>query len=174
MELKTGRLLLIMRGSNMKRERWNTRIADGTPSYKWASWSDDGGKTFTQPVPWHFDDGEPVYSSATISKFIRSTKNGKLYWIGNVTDKEKTYANFPRYPLHICQVDEHTALLKRDTLTVIDTRREGESEQVQLSNFTVFENRETHCFELTLTKTGQIDGAPPYFAETWKYFICVD
>jgi hypothetical protein len=78
-ELNTGRLLLIMRGSNMKRETWHTRIADGTPGYKWAAWSDDGGKTFTQPTPWMFDDGTPVYSSATISAFIRSSKNGKLY-----------------------------------------------------------------------------------------------
>lgn len=173
-ELKTGSLLLIMRGSNMQRESWHTRIADKAPGYKWASYSDDGGKTFTSPEPWTFDDGEPVYSSATISKFIRSSKNGKLYWIGNVTDKEKTYANFPRYPLHICEVDEERAVLKKDTLTVIDTKREGESDKVQLSNFTVFEDRETFEFEVCLTKCNQIEGANAYFAETWKYRITVD
>jgi hypothetical protein len=71
-------------------------------------------------------------------------------------------------------VDENAAVLKKDTLTVIDTKRDGESEQIQLSNFTVYENRETLDFELTLTKNGQIDGMPAFCAETWKYFIRVD
>ena len=63
--------------------------------------------------------------------------------------------------------------LIRDTLTVIDTKREGESDGVQLSNFTLFEDRETGEFELGLTKVGQQDGAPSYFCETWKYRIDV-
>ncbi len=173
-ELESGRLLLIMRGSNWQRESWNTRIADGTPGYKWFSYSDDGGKTFTEPAPWRFDDDEPVYSSATISAFIRSNKNGKLYWIGNITDKEKTYANFPRYPLCICEVDDETSLLKKSSYTVIDTKREGESEQIQLSNFSVYENRETQNIHLCLTKSGQFEGDPPFEAETWEYIISVE
>ena len=172
-ELKTGRILLIMRGSNMQYAPWSTRIADDAISYKWYAYSDDGGKTFTEPRPWEFDNGEKVTSSATISAFIRSSKNGKLYWVGNVTDPKITKGNSPRFPLHICEVDEERTVLKRDTLTVIDTRREGESENVQLSNFTLFEDRETGEFEISLIKIAQEDGAPSYFAETWKYLINV-
>ena len=34
-ELKSGRVLLVMRGSNVRSERWRTRIKEGTPTYKW-------------------------------------------------------------------------------------------------------------------------------------------
>jgi hypothetical protein len=56
--LKSGRIVAIFRGSNVKSEKWNTRIEDGTPTHKWYTYSDDGGKTFTDPVPWHFDNRE--------------------------------------------------------------------------------------------------------------------
>ena len=173
-ELPSGRILLVLRGSNMQFAPWKTRIEKGTEAYKWYSYSDDGGKTFTAPRPWIFDDGEPVYSSATISEFIRSQKTGKLYWIGNVSNKGEAYDNYPRYPLYICEVDDERTVLKRDTLTVIDTRREGESEKIQLSNFTLFEDRETGDIEVGLIKIAQFDGEPAYLAETWKYIITVD
>ena len=169
-ELESGRLLLVMRGSNVRSKPWNTRIAVGTPTYKWFSYSDDGGKTFTEASPWRFDTDEPVYSAATISVLIRSTKNGKLYWIGNISD-EKAYGNFPRFPLYICEVDDGSALLKKETLTVIDTRREGETSKLQLSNFAVVEDRETGNFELYLAKLGQFDEARPFYGESWKYTI---
>ena len=172
-ELSSGRIILITRGSNVQFEPWNTRIEKGVPSYKWFSYSDDGGKSFAPISPWRFDTGEPVYSSATISEFIRSKKTGKLYWVGNVTD-ENSYGNFPRFPLYISEVDDASGLLKKDTLTVIDTRREGESERVQLSNFTLIEDRETGDLEVSLAKIGQFDGTSVFCAETWRYIITVD
>lgn len=171
-ELKSGRLLLVMRGSNVRNEVWNTRIPEGTPSYKWYSYSDDGGKTFTEPTPWKFDCGKPIYSAATISEFIRSTKNGKLYWIGNISD-EKAYGNFPRFPLYIAEVDDEVGVLKSETLTVIDTRREGETEKVQLSNFALHEDRENLDFVICLEKLGQFDESVPFYGETWKYTVTV-
>lgn len=170
-ELSSGRLLLVMRGSN---ERYSyTRIAEGAPSYKWFSYSDDGGATFTPAEPWMLDDGSPVYSSATISDFVRSSKNGKLYWIGNITDSS-AYGNDPRYPLCIAEVDEDTGLLISESVTVIDTRREGDLPTVQLSNFSVLENRITGNFELYLGKVWQYDSADPFLGETWKYEIVID
>lgn len=169
-QLKSGRLLLVMRGSNVHRDAWRTRIEKGTPSYKWYAWSDDGGLTFTSPEPWHFDDREIIYSSATISRFLRSEKNGKLYWIGNITD-HRAYGNFPRFPLQIVEIDEETGLARKESLTIIDTRREGESEQLQLSNFHVVEDRETGHFEVTLCKLGQFEGKNPFCAESWQYDI---
>ena len=169
-QLKNGRLLLVMRGSNVSRKQWSTRIEKATPSFKWYAWSDDGGKTFTDPEPWHFDDGEVIYSGATISNLVRSSKNGKLYWFGNIAPYT-AYGNWPRYPLHMVQVDEQTGAAMKDTLTVIDTRRPGETELVQLSNFNILEDRETGCFELTLSKINQFDEKDGFWGESWQYDI---
>ena len=167
-ELSSGRLLLVMRGSNARADY--TRIAEGAPSYKWFSYSDDGGKTFSPAEPWRFDNGGYVYSSATISEFFRSSKNGKLYWIGNITS-DKAYGNDPRYPLHIAEVDENSGLLKWDTVTVIDDRRDGECEMMQLSNFSLLEDRVTKNLHLFLGKIWQYDLSDPFYGETWKYEI---
>lgn len=172
-ELESGRLLLLMRGSNVRVPSWNTRIEDGTPSFKWYAYSDDGGATFTEAEPWRFDDREVIYSSATISSFKRSSKNGKLYWFGNITS-HNAYGNDPRYPLYVAQVDEATGLLIKDTLTLIDTKREGESDKLQLSNFKLMEDRESLHFELSLCKLCQYDPKLPYFAEGWTYDIDVE
>ena len=169
-ELENGRIILVMRGSNVVSGDWNTRINPYAPSFKWWSYSDDGGKTFTTPMPWHFDNREVVYSSATICELVRSIKNGKLYWIGNFTSPN-IYGNGPRFPLHICEIDEETGVLKHDTLTVIDTRREGDSESVQLSNFHVLQDRETGNIEVSLFKVCQFDPKRPFYGEGWVYDI---
>lgn len=173
-ELSSGRILIVFRGSNVRRDAWNPRISPFAPGFKWYLYSDDGGKTFTPAMPWHFDTREVVYSSATLSTFFQSSKTGKTYWIGNITDPTKIYANYPRYPLVICEVDDVHACLKKDTLTIIDTRREGESEFTELSNFTLFENRETGNLEVRLSKIKQIaeteEKYSPY-SETWTYEI---
>jgi len=172
-ELENGRIILVMRSSNVSRSVWNTRIEPNSPCFKWYSFSDDGGKTFCQPLIWHFDNREVIYSPATISEFIRSSKNGKLYWIGNITD-HTAFGNMPRYPLCIVEIDDTTGQPKKQTFTVIDTRREGESEVVQLSNFYLIEDRETKNIELTLAKVSQYNAAKTFYGETWLYEIDVE
>ena len=166
--LKSGRVLVVLRGSNERSENWHTRIVPGAPGLKWYCWSDDGGKTFTAPMPWHFDDGQVLCSGSAISHLIRSGKTGTLYWIGNVTS-HRVDGSFPRWPLQIVEVDETCGTAKKETLTVIDTKREGETDKVQLSNFSLLEDRETGNLELLLTKFGQ--HSDTYRAETWKYTI---
>ncbi|MDZ4799623.1 MAG: sialidase family protein, partial [Bryobacteraceae bacterium] len=46
--LRDGRILAILRGSNDKRPQ--------LPAHKWACWSSDGGRSWTTPQPWTFDD----------------------------------------------------------------------------------------------------------------------
>jgi hypothetical protein len=169
--LPTGRILAIFRGSNVESKNWNTRIEPGTPSHKWYCYSDDGGKTFTDPQPWHFDDREVFYSAATFSAFIRSIRNGKIYWVGNITNHD-TYGNYPRYPLVIAEVNDR-GLLVKETLTQIDTRSEGDSEKLQLSNFNILQDRETGLIELYLTKLGQREGYT-WWADCWRYFIDIN
>jgi hypothetical protein len=175
-ELANGRVLVVFRGSNVRSPEWESRIEPGTPAFKWYTYSDDGGKTFSAPAPWHFDDGAVVYSSATISHFIRASRNGKLYWVGNITD-HRVNGNWPRYPLQIVEVDERYGTAKRDTLAVIETKREGESERIQLSNFWMLDDRESGKIELYLTKYGQHGDEShdaDYNCETWKYSIDVE
>ena len=172
-ELDSGRILLVMRASNAACESWHSRIEPNTPCFKWYSFSDDGGKTFCPPLIWHFDNREVIYSPASISEFIRLSKNGKLYWIGNITD-HTAYENFPRFPLCIVEIDEQTGLPKRESFTIIDTRREGEPERVQLSNFSILEDRETGRIELSLIKYGQFNYYKAFKGETWRYEIEVD
>ena len=171
-ELESGRLLLVMRGSNVSAPAWNTRIEPGTPSFKWYAYSDNGGADFTEAEPWHFDDREVIYSGATISRFVRSSKNGKLYWFGNISD-HRAYGNDPRYPLVMAEVNE-SGLLKKESLTVIDTKREGECDDVQLSNFEILEDRETLHLELSLCKYNQFDRYAAFWGEGWRYEIVID
>lgn len=172
-ELSSGRILLVARGSNVRFPAWNTRIEPGTPGFKWHAWSDDGGRTFTEAMPWHFDTGEVVYSSATISQFIRDFRTGRLYWVGNVTGPEVD-GNFPRWPLHIAQVDDERGCLLRDTLTVIDTRRDDEPDKLQLSNFGLYQDRETGDFRVTLSKLGQFGQEQVFKSDCMEYLISID
>ena len=105
-------------------------------------------------MPWHYDNSEVFYSPASISLFLRSAKNGKAYWFGNITGPE-TYGSAPRYPLVMGEVDEETGFLKKDSYTVIDDRNpELDSEKLQLSNFYLLDDRETMNIELYVTRFG--------------------
>lgn len=152
--LKSGLIAAVFRGSNVISAGWRTRIRKGTPSHKWFSFSGDGGKTFTRPVPWHWDDGEVFYSSATISHHLRAARDGKAYWFGNITGHE-AYGNAPRYPLVMAEVDEETGFLVKASRTVVDDRDPAaDSEKLQLSNFTLLDDRESGRIELYVTKLG--------------------
>ncbi len=169
-KLDSGRILIIFRGSNYSTTAWNTRIEPGTPGFKWYTYSDDGGKTFVPPMPWHFDDGEVIYSSASYSQLIRDSRNGKLYWVGNITG-HNVYANHPRWPLCIVEVDQTYGTAKKETYTVIDTRREGETDKVQLTNFHYVQDRVSGRLEIYLTKCGQHAGEPAFSGEPWVYYV---
>ena len=173
-ELPSGRIVIVFRGSNVQSPNWHTRISPNAPGFKWFTVSDDGGKTFSQVMPWFFDTREVVYSSATLSYFFRSSKTSRTYWIGNITDPKKTYGNHPRWPLYICQVDDRYGHLLKDTITEIDICREGESEDVQLSNFQLLENRGTKELEVRLCKIGLVKGRPWERTETWTYYVSFD
>ena len=151
--LSSGRIVAVFRGSNVISEGWGTRIEAGTPAHKWFCFSDDGGETFSEAVPWHFDNRELFYSPATISRFIRARADGKPYWFGNITGPE-AYGNSPRYPLVFAEIDEETGFLKRDTLATVGDIEEGDSEKMQLSNFSILDDRETDRLELYVTKLG--------------------
>ena len=167
-ELKDGRLLLLMRGSNVGLDPLEC------PARKWFSVSEDGGLTWSEVRDMRYDTGEQLYSSASISHSIRSRKTGKLYWAGNIPDTPPD-GNSPRYPLQIVEVDEEaeTPAFKKDTLTLIDDRDpERDSEHVQLSNFSLLEDRETGDLEVFLIRLGERGGGPDVWtADAYRYVL---
>ena len=105
------------------------------------SLSHEGGQTWTAPEPWTYDDGVAFHSPSACSQLIPHS-DGRLLWIGNLNELNPR-GNRPRYPLVIGEVDRSSGRLLRDSVTVIDDRRDGESDQLTLSNFYAREDRET-------------------------------
>jgi hypothetical protein len=166
-ELTDGRLLVVWRGST---HGWDGSVAK-LPGCKFFSISNDGGRTLTPPAVWKYDDGSEFYSPSSIHRMIRHSVTGKLYWLGNISPTPPN-GNSPRYPLVIAEVDEAQAALKKGTVTVIDDRQPSQGQDVQFSNFSLLEDRETHALELYLTTYGQEpEPADWATADGYKYFL---
>jgi hypothetical protein len=165
-ELLNGKLLLVIRGSNTGLDRLKC------PGRKWFSMSNDGGLTWIEVKDIRYDTGEQLYSPASMSSTIRSSENGKLYWVGNISEYPAE-GNSPRYPLQIVEIDEDTICLKKRTLTIIDNRDPAhDSASLQLSNFSLLENRETNEIEIYLTRLGERGGgADIWTADAYKYTL---
>lgn len=133
--LPDGRLLLVMRGSNGGTRDTNFDI----PGRKWHSFSVDGGLNWSEPAVWTYHDGAEFYSPASMSLLVPHS-NSRLYWFGNISP-HNTRGNHPRYPLVCVEVHPESGLLLRDSLFVLEDRSPGESELLQLSNFSVHEDR---------------------------------
>ena len=147
-ELKDGRVLVVWRGER----------TESTPCRKWFSVSTDGGMTLSPVAELTYDDGSSFYSPASFHRMVRSSLNGKLYWLGNITAKPPggRGSAYPRYPLVIAEVDEASATpsLKKSTVTKIDDRQPDEPEGIEFSNFSLLQNRETHTLDLYMVVTG--------------------
>ncbi len=166
-ELADGRLLVVWRGST---HGWDGSVAK-LPGRKFFSVSSDGGHTLTPPEVWKYDDGSDFYSPSSIHRMIRHSVSGKLYWLGNISPTPPS-GNSPRYPLVIAEVDEAKAALRKETVTVIDDRQPNQSANVQFSNFSLLEDRETHLLQLYLTTYGQEpDPADWATADNYKYVL---
>ena len=170
-ELSGGRILCIFRTSTDKVSGWTYRLDPNAPACKYYVISEDGGKTFSEPKPWCYEDGEIVYSPASICQVVESEVSGKLFWIGNACSKEEVNGAYPRFPLYMIEINPQTGLAIRNSRVLIDTRRTGESDKVQLSNFCILEDREAGTLEIYLSKLGQFTGKPTYECETWKYTV---
>jgi hypothetical protein len=165
-ELRDGRLLVVWRGST---HGWDGTVAK-LPGCKFFSLSTDGGRTLGPPAVWKYDDGSSFYSPSSIHRMIRHSVTGKLYWLGNVS-AAPPQGNSPRYPLVIAEIDESKAAIRKRSVTAIDDRRPGQGD-VQFSNFSLLEDRQTHDLELHLTTYGQEpDPADWATADNYKYTL---
>jgi hypothetical protein len=166
-ELADGRLLVVWRGST---HGWDKTVAK-LPGRKFFSVSQDGGQSLAPPAEWKYADGTSFYSPSSFHRMIRHSVTQKLYWLGNITMTPPS-GNSPRFPLVIAEVDEGKAALIRSTVTAIDNRAAGQGPDVQFSNFSLYEDRETHALVLYLTTYGQEpDPAAWATAECYRYTV---
>jgi hypothetical protein len=159
-ELQGGRVLMLLRGSDTPQ----------TPGRRWFAVSADGGVTFGGIEELKYEDGSSFYTPSTMCGLIRHSVTGKLYYVGNISPTPPK-GNSPRYPLIIAEVDEKIPALKRNTVTVVDTRRPEQAEGIQFSNFSLLENRETHELELLITLYGEHPGEHWATADCYKYWL---
>jgi len=154
-KLRNGNLAMICRGDNS--------IFPEKPGYKWVCFSENNGISWTDPEILFCDDGTIIESSSTGSALLRSEKDGKLYWIGNLCiTGMRANGNWPRYPLVIAEVNEEPFCIKRSTISIIDTRLPGEPGTLQLSNFRFYQDRENGDIIIFLTRFAEKD------AKNWK------
>jgi BNR repeat protein len=140
--LNDGRLLMVLRGSNDKRPE--------LPSYRWVSFSQDGGLHWTAAKPWTYEDGQPFFSPSACSQLIRHS-SGRLFWLGNITP-ENPRGNRPRFPFVIGEVDRNSGLLMRRSVRVVDSLQPGEDAVLSLSNFYAREDRRSREIALHMTR----------------------
>jgi hypothetical protein len=167
-ELDGSRLLMVMRGSNDRHPEW--------PGHRWHSLSDDGGETWTTPAPWTCTDGDAFFSPSSCSQLI-PWSDGRLFWMGNISPVNPA-GNSPRYPIVLGEVDRRSGLLVRESVSIIDDRREGEHERLTLSNFYAREDRETGHLLLHMSRLFadgfRTDGKPDWTANALLYRIVVE
>jgi len=145
-EMPDGRFLMVIRGSNQKGGETEPKI----PGYKWHSISEDGGCHWSRPEIWKYSNGEPFYSPSSIS-LLKKHSNGRYYWFGNIT-KSKTVGNSPRHPLQVGEVDPESLMLVKESVMIVDDLTPDDDPALQLSNFSVHEDRETGDFILHVTR----------------------
>lgn len=165
---RPGRFLMILRGSNQDRP--------DQPGHKWISVSDDYCRTWSKPKPLSYSNGEQFYSPSACSDIRRNSKDGKLYWIGNICP-ENPAGNDPRYPLVVGQVDEEKLGIIKTTVKIIDSRDSSkDSPHMQLSNFSVDEDPASGNFIVQLRRLDYEPGGT-YEGRDWplmRYEVNID
>jgi len=138
-ELPDGRILMVMRGSNGGKIDPEHKL----PSYKWCAVSKDGGRHWSTPEPWTFDDSQPFFSPSSMSRLFRHS-SGRCFWAGNLTS-ENCEGNLPRWPLALAEVDLKSLKLVRSTMLTLDTQMPEDKTRgrLDISHLTMFEDRET-------------------------------
>jgi len=114
----------------------------GVTSCKLFSVSEDKGKTWCAPRPLTYEDGRYVYSPRSYQDVFLSSKNGRPYIILNISD-EPAFNCDPRTSLHIAEIDMQSLCLKRNTVTVIETKHEQHQSNIRFSNWQMIEDHQS-------------------------------
>ena len=156
---------MVLRGSNERKPELAGR--------RWASFSEDAGKTWSPVQPWTYADGTSFFSPSACSQLLAHS-SGRLCWLGNITPANPN-GNRPRYPFVVGEVDKGTGLLRKESVTTIDDRAPGDGELLALSNFHAREDRETGEIVLHMSRLGAKSTAKKadFTADAFLYRIAV-
>jgi hypothetical protein len=174
-ELRDGRILMVCRGATaiVGADTWQGKVT--APPRAWMTISGDEGRSWGPVTELRFDTGAAFAVPDALSKLLRSSRTGRLYWFGNLSPADEIRP--PRHPLVMAEVEENGPALKCDTVTVIASRDPArENELVQFSNFSLLDNRETGEIELHMPHFGENGlvketGAFDYTSDTYQYMI---
>ncbi len=145
-EMPNGTLFMLCRGSN----GWRHDPKNQWPSRKWAVNSGDGGKTWSKPIDWRYDDGGEIFSPSSMSRLIRHS-SGRVLWIGNI-NPTNCQRNDPRHPLVIGEVSPVNLQLIRKTVLTLDKRTEADVTGLNLSHVWAYEDRVTGEIRVVLRR----------------------
>ncbi len=112
----------------------------GIYSTRYTTVSDDGGLTWSEPTPLVYDDGETVWTPASVHRFFVSSKTGKTYLLANILPGP-VHGQMPRYPLTIAEFDTERACVLKNTISVIQDLPEDAPEQRRYTNWGMYEER---------------------------------
>ncbi len=166
-ELHDGRLVMILRGDNS--------MFPEKPGTKWVSFSSDDGTTWSEAEPVPFTGGEMLESGSNGSALFRSSKTGRLYWIGNLCiHGERAQGNLPRSSLSILEVQEDPFAFRRDTLYVIDENGYNDSPELMLSNFRYYQDRQTGDVVIYVSRLAELGRSRWQEGDYWRYRVEID
>lgn len=123
--------------------------ARGIHSTRYSTLSTDGGTTWSTPEPLRYDDGQIVWTPASLSAFFQSSRSGAWYWIANILPGP-VHAQTPRYPLSIAHFDPERCRIIRNSVRVIQDRPPDMPREVRYTNWGCHEERGSGDMILTL------------------------
>jgi hypothetical protein len=121
----------------------------GIFSTPYATLSADGGDTWSAPAPLLYDTGDNVWVPASLSAFFRSSRTGRWYWLANI-QPGPVFAQMPRYPLCLAELDPERCCILKDSVRVIQDRAPGLPSEVRYTNWGAYEERGSGDLIMTL------------------------
>lgn len=106
--------------------------------------SEDGGRTWSPPKPWTWDDGAEIPMNQTMTKFAAHSDGLVLVYTRVRDDNADVFRN--RSPLHIADVDMKTLSLKRSTERIIVPNRSTGVKGLPVGNFWVWPVRDRETY----------------------------
>ena len=133
---------------------FNTMRCQGDPSTgiystRYSTVSEDGGLTWSEPEPLRYDDGATVWTPASYSQFVRSSKTGKTYWFANILP-DPVHGQTPRYPLTSAEFDTDSCRIIRASVRSAQELPHGAPAERRYTNWGSYEERGTLDLILTL------------------------
>jgi hypothetical protein len=130
---------LLDNGEVLATTRTSGNKATGHYARVYAFTSPDGGRTWGAPFEIKLDDGTSLNVPTSMSKILRCSKNGRIYWFGNMLDAP-AWGYAPRNRFVAIEIAQNPVRFVKDSVTVVDQSPLGRG-QMRYSNFVLYEDR---------------------------------